>query len=80
MNIIRPEIRRRNDAAKEDVAWERSDDMIQWLITCSGESLTKFSKIQLVLTFAVIDATTAIVTNIVYTPAAMPDCALKLRE
>jgi hypothetical protein len=80
MDIIGPEIRRRKDAEKADVEWKRPDDMTQWLIARSGESLAKLTNLQLVLTFAAIDTTTATATNVVYTLAAMPECVPELRE
>ncbi|PVH90932.1 ent-kaurene oxidase [Periconia macrospinosa] len=80
MDMIGSLIRQRQEAEKADPAWQKPDDMMQWLMARSNESLAKLTNRQLVLTFAAIHTTTTAATNVLYTLAATPEYIPELRE
>jgi hypothetical protein len=79
-DIMSSVIRQRQEAEKADPAWQKPEDMMQWMMARSDESLAGLANRQLVLTFAAIHTTTTVATNVIYTLAATPEYIPELRE
>ena len=79
MNILAPVIRQRKEAEK-DPSWEKPNDMMQWMLARSDESLEKLTNRQLSLTFAAIHTTSSTATNVLYSLAARPEYISDLQE
>lgn len=80
MKILGTVIKRRKEAEETDPTWQKPDDMMQWMMARSNESLAKLTIRQLVLTFAAIHTTTTVATNVIYTLAAAPEYIPELRD
>lgn len=84
-DCVEPIIRQKQEAEQSDSAWQKPDDMLQWILTRSissnaMETLHYVTKQQLLLTFAAIHTITMVTTNILYTLPAAPEYMLALRE
>jgi len=82
---LKPIIKQRQHAEKNDPRWQKPDDMMQWLITrCTADGtpldVAALAKNQLGLIFAAIHTTTMTATNILYTLAVTPEYVGPLRE
>ncbi|KAL6859810.1 hypothetical protein ACO1O0_003834 [Amphichorda felina] len=75
---------RRRTAAAGSPAYEKPDDMLQWMIDGQEQFTDRNSrdlaKVQMGLSFAAIHTTTLTATNAFYDMAALPDFITELRE
>ncbi|KAJ0119705.1 cytochrome P450 monooxygenase [Diaporthe amygdali] len=79
-----PVVATRKEKAK-DPAWEKPDDLLQWLIDVQEAQFGQITpqalaKYQLDVAFAAIHTTTAVALSTFYTLAVMPEAQIELRE
>lgn len=84
-NYMRPIIEQRIKAEKEDLDYQKPDDLLQWLMDggqnkYGPQGTHELASIQLGMTFAAIHTTTMTATNAFYCIAAMPEIIPELRE
>lgn len=84
-DYLRPIIKQRERAAREDPDYQKPDDLLQWVlddgqIKYGQQGEQELAGIQLGLTFAAIHTTSMTTTNAFYNIAATPEIIPELRE